>query len=184
MRTINKAGLDLIKVREGLKLKPYVDSGGVPTIGWGTIEYEGGVKVTLKDAPITEARAEELLMRKVNEFCKVVESAVKVPLSENQFGALVCLCYNIGANAFSKSTLVKKLNQKDYAGAADQFDVWIKDNGKVIQGLINRRQAEKALFLHSIAPASQQPTVADTNVNIQEIEYTDTECRIVTKNKV
>ncbi|MBL4860894.1 MAG: lysozyme, partial [Acinetobacter sp.] len=65
----------------------------------------------------------------------------------NQFDALVSLAYNIGTGAFSGSTLVKKLNVHDIRGAADQFDVWVNAGGKRMQGLVNRRTVEKALFL-------------------------------------
>jgi hypothetical protein len=72
---------------------------------------------------------------------------VKVPLTQNQFDALVSLVYNIGQTAFSNSTLLKKLNAKDYQGAADQFLRWNKGGGKVMKGLVRRREAERALFL-------------------------------------
>ncbi|MEQ1307615.1 lysozyme, partial [Acinetobacter bereziniae] len=67
--------------------------------------------------------------------------------SQNQFDALVSLAYNIGINAFQNSTLLKRLNALEYLGAAQQFDVWIKAGGKTVQGLVNRRAVEKALFL-------------------------------------
>ncbi|WP_312069487.1 lysozyme, partial [Acinetobacter sp.] len=76
-----------------------------------------------------------------------VNNLVKVPLSQNQFDALVSLTYNIGSTAFKNSTLLKKLNAKDYAGAADQFLRWNKGGGKVLKGLVRRREAERALFL-------------------------------------
>jgi len=83
----------------------------------------------------------------LKKFETAVNNAVTVPLSQNQFDALVSLAYNIGTNAFSKSTLVKKLNANDNRAAADQFDVWVNAGGKRMQGLVNRRAKEKALFL-------------------------------------
>jgi lysozyme len=83
----------------------------------------------------------------LKKFEAAVNNAVTVPLNQNQFDALVSLAYNIGTNAFSKSTLVKKLNANDIRGAADQFDVWVNAGGKRMQGLVNRRAKEKALFL-------------------------------------
>jgi lysozyme len=83
----------------------------------------------------------------LKKFEAAVNNAVTVPLSQNQFDALVSLAYNIGTNAFSGSTLVKKLNSNDFRGAADQFDVWVNAGGKRMQGLVNRRGKEKALFL-------------------------------------
>ncbi len=73
--------------------------------------------------------------------------SVTVPLNQNQFDALVSLTYNIGSGAFNNSTLLKKLNKGDYQGAADQFLVWNKAGGKVMKGLVRRREAEQALFL-------------------------------------
>ena len=76
-----------------------------------------------------------------------MNGAVNIPLNQNQFDALVSLAYNIGTGAFNKSTLVKKLNAGDILGAADQFDVWVNAGGKRMQGRVNRRAKEKALFL-------------------------------------
>ncbi|KQD16250.1 lysozyme [Acinetobacter baumannii] len=70
-----------------------------------------------------------------------------MPLTQNQFDALVSLAYNIGSGAFKGSTLLKLLNKGDYKGAADQFLVWNKAGGKVMKGLVRRREAERALFL-------------------------------------
>ena len=86
-------------------------------------------------------------LRQTRYGSTAVNNAVTVPLSQNQFDALVSLAYNIGTNAFSKSTLVKKLNANDNRAAADQFDVWVNAGGKRMQGLVNRRAKEKALFL-------------------------------------
>lgn len=83
----------------------------------------------------------------LKRFEQAVSRAVQVPLSQNQFDALVSLAYNIGINAFQNSTLLKRLNTLDYIAAAQQFDVWIKAGGKTVQGLVNRRAVEKDLFL-------------------------------------
>jgi lysozyme len=82
-------------------------------------------------------------------FERAVNGAVKVPLTQNQFDALVSLSYNIGVGAFKKSTLLKKLNSGDYKGAANQFDVWVNAGGKRLAGLVRRRAIEKKLFLGS-----------------------------------
>ena len=91
--------------------------------------------------------AKEYMRHDLIEFEHTVNSSVKVPLNQNQFDALVSLAYNIGSNAFKSSTLVKKLNTNDYQGAADQFNVWVNAGGKRMQGLVNRRDKEKLLFL-------------------------------------
>lgn len=152
-RKINQAGIDLVKSFEGLKLAPYLDSVKVPTIGYGTTYYEGGKKVTMQDPPITQARAEELLAVHLESFCSGVEKLLKVSVTDNQFAALVSFAYNLGLGALGGSTLMKKLNAGDYAGAALEFEKWNKAGGQVLPGLVRRRQAEKALFMHSPQPA-------------------------------
>jgi lysozyme len=142
-------GLNLIKEKEGLRLKPYLCSAGVATIGYGSTMYADGRKVTLKDASITESQALELLANTLGKYEKAVNDYVKVILTQNEFDALVSFTYNLGAGNLLSSTLLKKLNAGDKAGAANQFEVWNKAGGKVLQGLVTRRAAEKALFLKS-----------------------------------
>ena len=139
-------GIDLICGFEGLRLKAYDDGVGVWTIGFGTTVYPNGIKV-MKGDTCTEAQAKTYMAHDLKKFEATVNKAVTVQLNQNQFDALVSLAYNIGTNAFSKSTLVKKLNANDIRGAADQFDVWVNAGGKRMQGLVNRRTVEKALFL-------------------------------------
>ena len=139
-------GVDLICGFEGKRLTAYDDGVGVWTIGFGTTVYPNGMKVKKGDT-CTEAQAKAYMAHDLKKFETAVNNAVTVPLSQNQFDALVSLAYNIGANAFSKSTLVKKLNANNIRGAANQFDVWVNAGGKRMQGLVNRRAKEKALFL-------------------------------------
>lgn len=136
----NDAGKKLIKDAEGLRLTAYRCPAGVPTIGWGTTL---GVTMGLT---ITKAKAEEWFDRDLQKFENAVTSAVHVPLTENQFSALVSLCYNVGPGNFSKSTLVKRLNKSDYSGAAACFAQWNRANGKVLSGLSKRRADEAKLF--------------------------------------
>ena len=82
----------------------------------------------------------------LKKFESTVNSAVTVPINQNQFDALVSLAYNIGTGAFKESTLLKKLNLGDYKAAAAQFAVWNRGGGKVMQGLVNRRAVERKLF--------------------------------------
>ena len=145
---ISNNGLNLIKQFEGLSLKPYLDAVDIPTIGFGNTFYEDGTKVTLKDKPITEQRATELLEFIANKtFSENINKVVKVPLSQNQFDALVSFAYNIGNKNFNWSTLLKKLNQSDYEGASLEFGRWNQAGGKILNGLVLRRQKEKELFL-------------------------------------
>ena len=139
-------GVDLICGFEGKRLTAYDDGVGVWTIGFGTTVYPNGIKV-MKGDTCTEAQAKTYMAHDLKKFEATVNKAVTVQLNQNQFDALVSLAYNIGTNAFSKSTLVKKLNANDNRAAADQFDVWVNAGGKRMQGLVNRRAKEKALFL-------------------------------------
>ena len=139
-------GIDLICGFEGLRLKAYDDGVGVWTIGFGTTVYPNGIRVKKGDT-CTEAQAKAYMVYDLKKFESAVNNAVTVPLNQNQFDALVSLTYNIGPSAFSKSTLVKKLNAGDIRGASDQFDVWVNAGGKRMQGLVNRRAKEKEVFL-------------------------------------
>lgn len=143
---VSPSGVDLICNFEGLRLKAYDDGVGVWTIGFGTTKYPNGIRVKKGDT-CTLDQAKAYMQNDLKSFEQTVNNTVKVPLNQNQFDALVSLAYNIGTNAFSKSTLVKKLNSNDIRGAADQFDLWVNAGGERMQGLVNRRAKEKALFL-------------------------------------
>ena len=142
MKTSN-SGIDLICSFEGLRLKAYDDGVGVWTIGYGTTVING-VKVKKGDTCTLE-QAKSYMAQDLKQFESAVNQ-VKVPLNQNQYDALVSLAYNIGVSAFLNSTLLKKLNAKDYKGAAEQFDRWNQAGGKVMRGLTNRRAKERKLF--------------------------------------
>lgn len=147
--TISKSGIDFLKREEGLRLKPYLCSAKVPTIGIGSTFYENGVKVTLKDAPITEARAMQLAEHTANEFAKKLN--VTVPLTENQVTAVISLAYNIGTAAFNGSTALKRINAKDTAANIKAaFMMWDKETVNGVKrsnpSLLNRRIREADLF--------------------------------------
>lgn len=144
--SVSNKGVDLICEFEGKRLVAYDDGVGIWTIGFGTIKYPNGVRVKKGDTCTLE-QAKEYMRHDLIEFEHTVNSSVKVPLNQNQFDALVSLAYNIGSNAFKSSTLVKKLNAGDHQGATDQFNVWVNAGGKRMQGLVNRRDREKLLFL-------------------------------------
>ena len=139
-------GIDLISSFEGCELVAYLCPAKVWTIGFGTTVYPNGVKVKKGDTCTLE-QAKQFKAHDLKRFEKTVNDLVKVSLTQNQFDALVSLTYNIGTGAFEKCTLLKKLNVSDYQGAADQFTVWNKGGGKVLQGLVNRRAKERELFL-------------------------------------
>ena len=138
---INANGLRILKSLEGLRLDAYLDAVGVWTIGYGTTS---GVVPGMQ---ISQAQAEEFLKKDLATFEMAIANAVKVPLSADQFSALVSFIYNIGATNFVGSTLLQLLNQKDYMGAADQLLRWNKGGDQELPGLTRRRQAERALFL-------------------------------------
>lgn len=142
----SSSGINLIKSFEGKRLKAYDDGVGVWTIGFGTIKYPNGVRVKKGDT-CTEEQAETYLKNDLVKFENAINRLVKVLLTQNQFDALASFTYNLGETNLSTSTLLKKLNAKDYKGAADQFERWNKAGGKVMNGLTRRRKAEKELFL-------------------------------------
>ncbi|OCZ10338.1 lysozyme [Acinetobacter pittii] len=144
--TTSDVGVNLISGFEDTRFKAYDDGVGVWTIGTGTTVYPNGVKVKQGDT-CTPEQAKAYFKHDLAKFEKTVNESVTVPLTQNQFDALVSLTYNIGSGAFNNSTLLKKLNKGDYQGAADQFLVWNKADGKVMKGLVRRREAERALFL-------------------------------------
>jgi lysozyme len=142
---LSKDGLKMLHGSEACSLKAYLDSGGVPTIGWGSIRMFGNpVKMGMT---CTQAQADEQAALDVKATEDAINKLVKVLITQNQFDALVNLVYNIGIPAFSKSTLLRKLNARDYLGAGSEFMRWVYDNGKEVDGLKNRRRREKAKFL-------------------------------------
>lgn len=151
------AGRAAIRAREGDRLKAYKDGGGVLTIGVGHTSAAGPPEVTA-GMKITAAESDAILARDLADVEADVTAKVKVALNQNQFDALVSLVFNIGGTAFRKSTLLKKLNAGDYAGAAAQFARWNKDNGKTVAGLTTRRAQERDQFLSGgKAPAPVKP---------------------------
>jgi lysozyme len=138
-------GIKALKEYEGFEPKAYKDTGGVWTIGYGTIKWLG--KPVEQGMVITEKEAELALQADLAWAQTAVNQLVRVPLTQFQYDALVSFVYNIGENAFMKSTLLRILNEKKYLEAAQQFDRWVNDNGKLIKGLIVRRSKEKLMFL-------------------------------------
>lgn len=141
MQKLSKRGRDLLKTLEGCKLRAYKDIGGVWTIGYGHTGAD-----TFEGVKISAERAEELLLKDLVKFEGGVEYFVKVPLKQPHFDALVLFAYNVGMGALASSTLLKRLNKKDYEGAGKELLRWNKVNGVVVQGLANRRAKEKELW--------------------------------------
>lgn len=151
---ISDKGIDFIKSKEAFYSKPYLDSVGVPTIGYGTTYYLDNKRVTLKDKPITEVQATILLKAQIdNIYAAAVNKAIKVPLSQNEYDALVSFTYNVGINGMASSTLVRLINKgvRDADVIRKWFLVWnkgtIKGKKVKINGLTNRRNFEADLFI-------------------------------------
>jgi lysozyme len=134
-------GRKLIESFEGLRLDSYQDQRGVWTVGYGHTND------VYKGLTITQEQADQYLAMDLHVAESAVDKFVTVPVNQNQFDALVSLAYNIGGGAFGHSTLLSLLNEGEILGAANQFLVWDKTNGVVNQGLLNRRAAERALFM-------------------------------------
>ena len=137
---MNDAGLTIIEESEGIRLEAY-NAGGQWLIGYGHS------RTAQAGMTITESQAEQLLREDVRASEDAVKKMVLVPLNENQFSALVSFAYNLGAGAFSRSTVLDALNAGDYTQAADNFRNHNKGGGEVIQHLVERREKERALFL-------------------------------------
>lgn len=148
MKTSQK-GIGLIKEFEDFSRKAYPDPGtkAAPyTIGYGTTRYPSGMPVRPTDV-CTKDQAENYLRHDLEEFERVISDAVKVPINQNQFDALVSFTYNVGAGSLRSSTLLRMLNKGWYTSAAAEFSKWNKAAGKVLPGLTKRREAERKLFL-------------------------------------
>lgn len=146
MLKLDLNGYKLIQKFEGLKLNAYQDSVGIWTIGFGNITYENGTKVKKGDK-ITQQRAEELFKYFADRFASNIDTKVTVPITQNQFNAIVSLAYNIGVGAFSSSTLLKKLNKcSSDPTIRNEFLRWVNASGKRSQGLVNRRTEEANLY--------------------------------------
>ena len=135
-------GLDIIRKYEGLRLQTYTCPAGKLTIGYGHTGTD--VKAGMK---IDEAKADALLHDDVKRFEASVNKMVTAEITQSMFDALISFSYNLGAGNLQSSTLLKKLNEGDKQGAADEFLRWDKSNGKPLAGLTARRTAERELFL-------------------------------------
>lgn len=144
---ISNKGIDLIARWEGLKLSPYLCTSKIPTIGIGCTYYEDGTRVKMTDPAITKERAIELFRNVVVTYVRSVDSFTRDDINQNQFDSLVSLCYNIGAGALKKSTLIKKVNiNPNNVLIKKEFLKYNISRGKVIKGLTNRRTDESKLY--------------------------------------
>ena len=150
LRTVPNEAIEIIKEFEGFRAKAYRCPAGVLTIGYGTTEASGvGLRV-YEGRVISEPHAAQYLRMTVELFAQKMLGKLKRLPTNRQWAAMISLAYNIGINAFARSSVLRKFNAGDDSGAADAFLLWNKANGKVLKGLVRRRKAERALFLTGI----------------------------------
>ena len=139
---------ELIKEFEGYSSKPYLCPSNVPTIGYGNTRYLNGERVTMEDKDITKKEAEKMLMDTVKFVEKEVKNVVEVKLKLYQLAALISFTYNVGIGNLSNSTLLAWVNSNpNYSQIPLQFRRWNRGGGKVLKGLIRRREAEIELWV-------------------------------------
>jgi lysozyme len=139
---ISDAGLEFIKGQEACRLDAYLDQRGVWTLGWGHTGQE-----VQADMRITQAQADKWLMQDLEAVQKCVNNSVSVRITQSQFDALCSFTFNCGCIALRNSTLLRKLNAGDDAGAATEFHRWDHADGRVLAVLTKRRTAEAEMFL-------------------------------------
>ena len=149
---ISPQGLDLIKNFEGYSATQYICPAGKPTIGYGHLITKAEKKSGVYDNRITIETATDLLAFDVREADTAIRNLVTARINQNQFDALVSFIFNIGVTAFRKSTLLRYINnQSNLKDIQNQFTRWIYANGKKIDGLVRRREAEAALYATPIS---------------------------------
>lgn len=141
---INAEGVHFIANAEGFRGKAYVCPAGKLTIGYGHVI--GPTEKQRFANGITKEEAEALLERDLEKYAAAVNKFVQVALSQGQFNSLVSFCFNVGITAFARSTLLRKLNDGDYEGAAGEFQRWVNGGGRRLGGLVKRRQLEALMF--------------------------------------
>jgi len=135
---LDEKGYAALHLREGLKLKPYLDTKGIPTIAMGNTYYLDGRKVSMKDKALTLKEAQELSKIVADDFASKVDKAIVSDVNQNQFNACVSLAYNIGAPGFKKSTALRLINTNPNDPAIGKaFMMWTKD-----KELLGRRKSE------------------------------------------
>jgi lysozyme len=139
---------ELCRRFEGFRAKPYLCPAGIPTIGYGSTYYGHAKKVTLNDLPISQKEANALLMHELQYtfLPGVLRNCPILVLDEKKCNAIVDFCYNLGVGRLQTSTLKRKINAQDWDGAKEQLMLWTKAGGKILPGLLKRRQAEVMLL--------------------------------------
>ena len=133
---------------EGLRLKPYICPAGYPTIGYGTVWKPDGTKVTMEHPPITKETAEAWLLHELrhNYLAGVVKASPGLLAIPRALGAMTDFAYNLGVARYRSSTLRRRVDAQDWPAAKEELMKWVRGGGKVLPGLVRRRQAEAALL--------------------------------------
>jgi lysozyme len=145
IKSMDAAGIEFLIQEEGIKLKPYLDSAGIPTIGVGCTYYEDGTRVTMNDPAITRERAISLYKNILKPFETTVWSVTRDDINQHQFNALTSLSFNIGTSGFKGSTVLKLVNKNPKDPAIGKaFEMWKNAGGKPV--LLGRRKREVKLY--------------------------------------
>jgi lysozyme len=139
---------DLCRFFEGFSSKPYICPAGYPTIGYGTVYKPDGSKVTMRDQPISRELANQWLMRELqhNYMAGVLKASPILIANERLLAAITDFAYNLGVGRYRASTLKRRVDSNDLLGVETELRKWIRGGGKVLPGLVKRRQAEIDLF--------------------------------------
>jgi lysozyme len=133
---------------EGFRAKPYICPAGYPTIGYGTVWKPDGTRVTMDDAPVSVELANEWLVSELrtNYMAGVLKASPRLIANPRALAAMTDFAYNLGVARYRASTLRKRINEDDFEGAKVELQKWVRGGGKVLPGLVRRRQAEAALL--------------------------------------
>lgn len=146
------------------RASPYKCPAGVWTIGYGATYWEDGRKIKPNDEAITKEVGKQLLLRQLQTYANAVDRAVKVPIHPQMRAALISLAYNIGTAAIAKSTVIRRVNARDWNACPAAFKMWRNGGGRVLTGLLNRRIDEAALFMRGVAKLSEVSAPQPVNI--------------------
>src|SRR5574339_1035293 len=146
------------------RAKPYYCPAKVVTIGYGSTYWLDGSPIKITDEAITQEVGKQLLLRQLQTYANAVDRAVKVPIHPQMRAALISLAYNIGTAAIAKSTLIRRVNDRDWAACPAAFKMWRNGGGRVLTGLLNRRIDESALFMRGVAKLGEVATASSVSI--------------------
>ena len=166
---ISPEGIEHIKRWEGFREAAYLCSGNKWTVGYG----HTGSDVD-RNTRVTREEAERLLRRDLAWAENTVHANVQVPLTQHQYDTLVSFVYNVGAEAFRRSTLLRKLNALDYTAVPGELAKWVHAGGRRVEGLVNRRAAEAGLWVRGSFVSGREVEAAAEPARARDVLATDT----------